>query len=63
MAAAEDIEVQIDYHGQSQTAWHVGNGDIKVWIAKSLISDYCEYNGKIESIFIPEWLALKEGLI
>lgn len=38
-------------------------GAKEVWIPKSQISDEVEENGQTTAIFIPEWLAEREGIV
>ncbi len=60
----EDIEIAIDVRKETDAALLVYDGKIEVWIPKSKISDQSEgAHGRIETIFIPEWLALAKGLI
>lgn len=37
--------------------------DELIWIPKSQVSDYCGEEDNPETIFIPEWLAIKKDLI
>lgn len=60
----DDIEIEVEVRGESQLALLVFDGKEEVWVPKSQISDQSERaDGSVESIFIPEWLALKNGLI
>lgn len=48
-----DMAYLFDYGGKEQ-----------VWIPKSQITDSCEdSDGKLTSIFIPEWLAVEKGMV
>lgn len=59
-----EIEIAVEVRGETEKALRVYDGKREVWIPKSQISDQSEdAKGKIESIFIPEWLALEKGLI
>jgi hypothetical protein len=59
----DDIEVAVEVRRETDRALLVYDGKVEVWIPKSQISDQSETNGKIESIFIPEWLATDKGLL
>ena len=59
----EDIEITIEVRHETDSAYLVYDGKAEVWVPKSQVSDYCEENGCVTSIFIPEWLALDKGLI
>lgn len=60
---SEDIEITCDVLRETDKAYLVHNGEIEAWIPKSQVSDESESLGEITSIFIPEWLAEKSGLI
>lgn len=61
---SKDIEIAVIVKGETKAALFVEyGGKEEAWVPKSQISDQCEENGKITSIFIPEWLALKKGMI
>ena len=57
------IEVAVDVKAKTDKAYLVTDGTVEEWIPRSMIEDECEENGEISSIFIPEWLAQKKGLI
>lgn len=59
---SNDIEIACEIRAESAKAYLVYDGKTEVWIPKSQVSDDCEENGKITSIFIPEWLATEKGL-
>lgn len=62
--STKDIEIAVEVRGETDKALRVYDGKHEVWIPKSQISDQSEdRNGKIETIFIPEWLASEKGLI
>jgi len=58
------VEIDVTVRRETDAALQVYDGRNEVWIPKSQIEDQCEdRDGKITSIFIPEWLALEKGLI
>lgn len=64
MSQGHDIEIAVIVKGETAAAYLVDfGGKEEVWVPKSQISDECEEKGKLVSIFIPEWLALKKGMI
>jgi hypothetical protein len=61
---SEDIEIAVEVRRETDKALLVFDGKVETWVPKSKISDQSESNdGTIETIFIPEWLALDKGLI
>ena len=58
-----DIELAIEVVARTDRALLVTDGKEECWIPKSQISDYVGEEDSPETIFIPEWLALKKGLI
>ncbi len=52
---------------ETDLAWHVDfGGDNPIWVPKSQITDYSENEYEIGDdieIELPEWLALKKGMI
>lgn len=59
-----DVEVEVEVHGRTELALNVSDGTrAPVWIPKSQISDYVGSEDSPETIFIPEWLAIKSGLV
>ena len=58
-----DVEVACEVRAETEKALLIHDGVSTVWIPKSQISDECEEDGKITSIFISEWLAKEKGLI
>ena len=59
-----DIEIAIEVRARTSKALLVSDGTCEpVWIARSQISDYSGEENSPDTIFIPEWLAHKEGLI
>lgn len=58
-----NVEIDVEIVCESNRAYKVYDGKVTVWIPKSQVSDCTSTDGKIESIFIPEWLAKNRGLI
>ena len=59
-----DIEIAIEVRARTDKALLVTDGTCEpVWVARSQISDYSGEEDSPETIFIPEWLANKKGLI
>ena len=44
---------------ESEKAWHFYDGSTEVWLPKSL----CEWHEDEKLMILPEWLAMREGLI
>lgn len=64
MTQSRDIEISVIIKGETDAAYRVDfGGKEEGWVPKSQISDVGEEGGRIISIFIPEWLALKKGMI
>lgn len=61
--STKEVEIACIVKHQTDNAMLINDGSKDVWIPKSKITDECETNGVIESIFIPEWLALEKELI
>lgn len=59
----EEVEIAVEVRRETTAALLVFDGKTECWIPKSQISDQSETDGKIETIFIPEWLANEKGLI
>ena len=60
----KEIEIACEVRGETERALRIYDGKQEVWIAKSQITDQGEDDdGRITSIFVPEWLALEKGLI
>jgi hypothetical protein len=60
------VEVDLEILGETEKALRVSDGEIKCWIAKSMIQNYEEGDwdvGDTEMMVIPEWLAENEGLV
>lgn len=59
----KEIEIAVEIRAESERAYLVFDGKTQAWVPKSQITDYCEEQGVITSIFISEWLATEKGLI
>jgi hypothetical protein len=60
----KEIEIAVEVRGETDLALKVFDGKSTVWVPKSQITDQCEEaDGRITSIFLPEWLAEDKGLI
>lgn len=62
MSSPKDIEIEVEVRVETDKALLIYDEKTECWIPKSQISDQCEENGKITSIFISEWLAGEKGL-
>lgn len=59
-----DVEIAVETRARTEKALLVSDGTKEpVWIPRSQISDYSGEEDSPDSIFIPEWLAKKTGLI
>lgn len=60
-----DIEIAVEIYARTDSALLVSDGVLEppTWIPRSQISDYTGDEDSPETIFIPEWLANKKGLI
>lgn len=58
-----EVEIAVEIHAETEKAFLIFDGNIECWIPKSQVTDYCDDNGTITSIFINEWLAEEKGLI
>jgi len=59
-----EIEIAVEVRRETEKAMLIYDGKSEAWVPKSQITDQSEKNdGTIESIFVPEWLALEKGLI
>lgn len=67
MSHNDQVEIDVEIRYETEHALLVFDGKTEAWIPKSQVSDECveSKNGKdvITSIFIPEWLATKKGLV
>lgn len=63
MSRSAEVEIACEVRGETEKALRIHDGVSEVWIPKSQITDECEEDGKVVSIFIPEWLAKEKGLI
>ena len=61
----QDVEIAVVITRETEKAYLVNFGAPElVWVPKSQINDYVEEDdGRISSIFIPEWLAKEKGMI
>lgn len=60
----EDIEIAVEVRARTPKALLVSDGTCEAcWVPRSQISDYSGEEDSPETIFIPEWLAQKKGLI
>lgn len=59
----KEIEISVEIKFETDLAYRVFDGARTEWVPKRFISDYCEEDGRIISIFLPEWLALEKGFI
>ena len=55
---AKIIDLALELRHETLRAWLVHDGDKDIWLPKSLV----EYDGET-TFTMPEWLALREGLI
>ena len=60
----KEVEIEGEVKRETDAAVLFYNGKTEAWVPKSQITDQSEDDdGNIESIFLPEWLALEKGLI
>lgn len=57
------IEIAVEVLHETDQAILVTDGNVEEWIPKSLIEDQVGDGMEIETIFIPEYIALDKGLI
>lgn len=61
---AKQVEIDCTVVHETDKAYLIDAGtDENTWIPKSQVTDYCEEDGQITSIFISEFLATQKGLI
>lgn len=60
---SKQVEIEVEVIRETQAALLVNNGSIEAWVPKSMITDQCEEQGKITSIFMSEWMATEKGLV
>lgn len=63
---AKNVELEVQVRAVSERAMLVQTEVGQAWIPKSQISDYSgseELDSQVESIFVPEWLAIEKGLV
>lgn len=59
-----EVEIAVEVRRETDKALLVFDGKQEVWVPKSMITDQSEdERGNVETIFLPEWLALEKGLI
>ncbi len=67
MKKSADIEIAVQVRTVTEKAMLVsGDGETYVWVPKSQIADWSgseELGAKVETIFLPEWLATEKGLV
>ena len=59
-------ELEVIVHQETDSAWLVIEGDKKTWLPKSLTQMETDFKGwtpKKGVVLIPEWLAIKKGLV
>ena len=60
----QEIEISGEVKAETIKAYLWFDGKTEAWVPKSQISDLCEErDGRITSIFIPEWLAVEKGFL
>ena len=62
----KDVEIECTVKAVTDRAILIHDGKHEAWIPKSQISDYSgsdDLDTAVESIFIPEWLAIERGLV
>lgn len=57
------VEIAVEVRLRTPKAFKIFDGKTECWIPRSQISDYSGDEESPETIFIPEWLATKKGLI
>jgi len=67
MSNVKEIELAVRVRTVTEKAMLVSNdGETYVWVPKSQITDWSgseELDMKVETIFLPEWLATEKGLV
>ena len=58
-----DIDVEVSHRTEKAALVHTGNKDEAVWLPFSQIELHPSGFGGIETVTLPEWLALEKGLI
>tara|TARA_R110000868_G_scaffold118_2_gene1207 strand:- start:3329 stop:3523 length:195 start_codon:yes stop_codon:yes gene_type:complete len=58
-----DIDVEVSYRTEKAVLVHTGNKDEAVWLPLSMIEIEPSGLAGIETVTLPEWLALEKGLI
>lgn len=62
-AESNEVEIEVTVKAKTDKAWLVNNGTVEEWVPKSQITDYCEENGVVSSIFLRESYAISKGLV
>jgi len=60
---SNEVEIEVTVKAETNLAMLVDNGTVEVWVPKSQITDECEENGKVTSIFLRESFAIEKGLV
>lgn len=67
MGNIREIELAVRVRTVTEKAMLVSNdGETYVWVPKSQITDWSgseELDMRVETIFLPEWLATEKGLV
>lgn len=63
MAHRELVDISVGLQHETEKAWLVDDGKVKVWIPKSQGEIILNANKKTWTLTIPEWLAMETGLI
>lgn len=64
--SSKDVELEVQVLAQTDRAIKVRTGMGEAWIPISQISDYSgseDLDHRVETIFVPEWLATEKGLV
>ena len=62
----KDVELEVTVRAMTERAMMVETCVGTAWVPKSQISDWSgseELDRSVESIFVPEWLAIEKGLV
>ena len=61
-SSVHQVEIPCKVLHETTLALYINDGKISAWVPRSQITDECEEQGKITSIFLPDWLAVAKGL-
>lgn len=61
--AVETVEIDVEVKHETTNAVLINSAGVETWIPRSMIKDYCEEDGIMTSIFIPQWLAEEKDLV